>query len=693
MMDALWNNTLVWRAPFWLWALVLPLVVLGLQRVFIRQQKQSYADTHLWPWVSAQSIDKTQSSYQMTRPGGFARVFHVIHFILNALVTLFTPSRLLVIAWVCFVIALAGPRSLDNQYEVSERNGIDVMFSFDVSQSMTAEDVTPNRFLLAKSLAESLMMQLENRDRVSLQVFAVMPHTVLPFTYDKAVFKQSLNLIEPGMLPTKGSWLETALIGALNRLTQSESHSNGHKVLVVFTDGAPPFWKPLELPKVVQELEVAKSQKRSYTGVKVIYVGVGKTTPATLPDRSHSSGRLHVNGLLVQSRLEESQLIKLAQQTEGVYLRASQDQSFMENLLREVTEESVHSAQDSQKSVWVYHSKPFMLMGMLALLLAFYFWQIALGSVFKVSSASMNRSVNGLGMMFLAFVLMNSFVLWPQSSHANSAINNQGDVKDSMHKAYQAFAEQSYEKAQAYYDESSNYQGWFGAGASAYKFGDLEAAVLYFRQAAWQASNEGERAQALYNLGNSYYKANLLPLAIESYQQALLYQASYPKAQHNLELAEQRHKMEMMAKKTKAQTQDKGEQEDGQNKGDNEGAFYGGQKVGESDSKEAGFGSDGDAPDGGRSGKLQNIPEANVPIDYRLNPSVAKLRLNTVSEKTPGNRVLQAQINQQRAEKFEHELQKLQDDQKALLKRLFEREEGFHAKQEKAHSVPGIQPW
>ena len=292
MIEALFTNSLMWREPIWLWGLLLPILIWLIQRLLRNQQKQSYADAQLWPWVSA--LSSTNSvSIESTRPGKFYSVFQSVLWLIFKPLKLISASRLLALAWLCFVIALAGPRSLDSQFETQVRSGVDVMVDFDLSDSMTAEDVKPNRFLLAKSIAQSLVSELQSSDRIALNVFAFQPHTVLPLTHDKQAFNHALNLIEPGMLPTKGSWLDLALIGALNTLTQT---GRAAKVLVVFTDGAPPFWKPIALPKVVQSLEVSRSQKQSDTGVKVIFIGVGKTSPAPIPDKTHDSGHLHVNG-------------------------------------------------------------------------------------------------------------------------------------------------------------------------------------------------------------------------------------------------------------------------------------------------------------------------------------------------------------------------------------------------------------
>ncbi|WP_029408739.1 VWA domain-containing protein [Thiomicrorhabdus sp. Milos-T2] len=701
MLDTWLNNELVWRAPIWLWALLLPVLVAVVQRFLKQRQKQNYADSHLWPWVAVDSP-------QTTRPGSSGFEFKQIMFWpINLLRGLFRPSRLLALAWLCFVIAIAEPRSLDTTYDMQTRQGVDVMVDLDVSRSMTAEDVQPNRFLYAKSIVESLVNQLETNDRVALSVFGGQPHSVLPLTYDKSVFSKSLNLIEPGMLPTQGSWLDLALIGALNTLSQTGRPA---KVLLVFTDGAPPFWKPIELPSIVQQLKAAKSQKQSDTGVKVIYIGVGQTRSTTIPDPTHSSGNLHVNGLLVQSRLEENQLVKLADKTEGLYLRAQSGQDFMQKLMDEIAQTTSAYQESQPRKNWHSYSQPFMVIGIISLLLAFYGWQLILGLLNAIKTVwdsllggastdnekphpqnDLGKSTN-IHSLLLTGLLLPIVLLGLNSWSTPANAENNHSSKQTLQQAYQAFNSESYELAESLYDAVPNYKGWFGAGASAYKNGDLEAAVLYFRQAAWQAPTQHMRAQSLYNLGNSYYQANLLPQAIESFKQALLYQSPYEKAEHNLALAQERLNLEIQGKLKKSDKPGK-EDSEGSRGSDSQGAFYGGQKPGDSNSKEPGFGSDGDASSGNRSGKKVNIPEIDALTNYRLNPSIVKLRLNSLQDDKSVNKVLIAQHKQQRAEKFEHQLQQLQDDQKALLQRLFEREEGFHAKQDEAHPIPGVQPW
>lgn len=672
MIEALFSGNLSWQNPEWFWGLLLPLILLVLIGLLKQQQKQSYADAHLWPWVRAEqslvasSIVKKQ--WMKTA--------------ITTMAKLFSPVRLLILAWLALMIALAGPRSLDVTLSENNRNGIDIMIDIDLSKSMTATDVVPNRFGFARTMAESVIAQLEVQDRVGLNVFAGQPHSVIPLSHDKKVVKNALQKVYPGLLPIQGSWIEQALVYDLNLLGQT---AQAAKVLLIFTDGAPPFWKAIDMPKAIQDLEAYNARKQADNGVKVIFVGVGKKRSTTIPDSDSKTGVLHANGIKVLTRLEEAQLKRMAVQTGGIYLQADSSPDFMNKLMAEIRQAAETQSGEDLIQVWVDYSKPFVWLSLISLFLAFYVYNlvnIIVKSIAMMITAISNKLSLWIGFIGLPLMMALALTATPNYVKAESAEN--------LKLAHKAFKEKNFSRSEALYDGSSTYAGFFGAGASAYRLGEMDSAVLYFREAAWQAGTDELRAEALYNLGNSFFQSNLLPQAIESYKQALKYQSPYPDAEHNLALAESMQQQEMQGKMQNPEEQGEGEGQGSQGR-DNEGAFYGGQKP-NPESPETGTGADGDADEGDRHGEQVNLPDVDKLTDYRLTPSVAKLRLNSEKDDSE-NRVLKAQRQRQRAEKFEHQLQQLDEDQSELLRRMFEREAGFEAVQQRAHPIPGVQPW
>ncbi len=698
------NGDLAWRAPIWLWALLLPMVWWALKQFGQKQHQHAYADSNLWPWVAADtrvltslaessSATSKQRSSVLTRPGLIRKTIGSLTSSIGSFLN--SPSRLITLAWLCLIIALAGPRSLVSAADVQTREGVDILVSMDLSASMNASDVYPNRFLFAKSLVESMTPKLQMGDRLALQGFAGQAHMVSPLSYDRDLFRHSLNLLEPGLLPLQGSWLELAVIGGLTHLSQTAGNA---KVMLLFTDGAPQFWQPVDLPKSAQQSKFAQLQKMSDTGVKIILVGVGLPVAATLPDSEDKSGKLHVNGLLVQSRLEESGLKKMAQDLQGVYLRADSSQEFMTRLLNEVTLPAASRIQSQENRVWQDYAWPFMLLGLILLFIAFYllsfigFFKSSLGLFLHSKASKEINSLNGFLWLVGGLVLF-SLQSYPQPSFAQNSANIEQNRSQQTADAYSAYSSGDYELSRALYDQTVNFSGWFGAGAAAYKLNEFESAIAYFRQAAWAASSDESRAKALFNLGNSYYQTNLLALAVESYQQALQYRQTYAKAEHNLSLALHRKTTEDLAQQQAKDKAGEGDADSGSGR-DNEGAFYGGQKPNASNSNEPGFGSEGDSPKGDKGGDTMHLPESGDETNYRLSSAQSNMSMNSLQgSDARASAILNQQQRRKRADKFVHELQLLEDDQKTLLKRMFEREVGFHAAQKSAHPISGIQPW
>ena len=678
LLTQLLSGNLHWRNATWLWALVLPILLWIFNRLAQAKQQQRYADSHLWPWVKASSPSHDIKKSSPPNASLFKSI--TVYWPQTLWHICYSPSRFITFAWFCLVIAMAGPRSLINAPDLQNRAGVDVLVSVDLSQSMSAEDRYPNRFLFAKSLIESMNNQLEKNDRIALQAFAGQAHIVTPLTYDRTLFQHNLNLLEPNLLPLQGSWIERAIINGFDHLSDTGGKA---KVMVIFTNGAPEFQQPVSLPKAEQKSPFATPQ--SPAPIKLILVGIGQTTAINLPDPNHITGKLYVNGTLVTSRLEESRLKKIAQQRHGVYLRAESSQHFMQQLLQEITLPAASRPQLNNPLIWKEHAHPFIVAGFLTLLLAFYLFP-----VFNLLKTKTNRPINQFTWLtggLIALLLYSPHTLLYAQVTPPTSIT--------LQQAYQAYQNQNYALAQSLYNQVPSYQGQFGAGASAYQLGDMEAAVLYFRQSSWLAQQDKERARALFNLGNSYYQANLLDFAIESYRQALVYQPDYPKARHNLTLAKQKKQLPQKSAQQKGQ-QGEGEGSKGQ---ENEGAFYGGQKPNTSQSQDAGFGSDGDAPEGTQQGQHIIIPKEGDSTLYQLN-SVSPIQpIQNRDFSSQPNQALQTNLifiqqqKQQHAEQFKYQLQQLEDNQKNLLKRIFEREAGFHAPQKKPHPIPGIQPW
>jgi Ca-activated chloride channel family protein len=164
----------------------------------------------------------------------------------------------LLAGWVLIVIGLANPQT-GSRLEKIQRKGIDLVFALDVSNSMLAQDITPNRLERAKQAINRLIDNLEN-DRIGLVVFAGKSYVQMPLTTDYSAAKLFLANITPGMIPTQG----TAIGDAIETSAECFGKSKQSKAIIVITDG-----ENFE----DDAIEAAKSATSS--GIKVYTIGMG----------------------------------------------------------------------------------------------------------------------------------------------------------------------------------------------------------------------------------------------------------------------------------------------------------------------------------------------------------------------------------------------------------------------------------
>lgn len=199
------------------------------------------------------------------------------------------------------------------QREVPQ-NGIEVMFVLDVSRSMLAEDVTPNRLERAKQMIKDTVDEMAG-DRVGLTIFAGETRQQIPLTNHYDDFKQSLDEVSPSSLNRGGSRLGDAITVASKGFLEI---TNDHKAMVLLTDGEDQESKPLEAARLAKE----------DNGVRIFTIGLGDLeTGARVPVESVRGGDyLSHSGKPVWSKLDGETLEKIATESGGAYIPAGTKQ-------------------------------------------------------------------------------------------------------------------------------------------------------------------------------------------------------------------------------------------------------------------------------------------------------------------------------------------------------------------------------
>jgi len=238
-------------------------------------------------------------------------------------------AGLLLCGVLLLALALAGPR-WGHAYRQARQSMLDIVIAIDTSHSMLAPDLKPDRLTRARIAALELM-KLGGNDRFALLPFAGSAFLQCPLTFDDAVFRQNLEMVEPGLIPHPGTSLAVAIRAAMTAFVDEPER---HKVLVLFTDGEDHEGEALEAAREAAD-----------KGLRIFAIGVGTPVGELVPSRSCGNCQ-HENppankrcaecgallpvgdgflrgpdGQVVRSRLNEPFLRELAEATRGFYLR------------------------------------------------------------------------------------------------------------------------------------------------------------------------------------------------------------------------------------------------------------------------------------------------------------------------------------------------------------------------------------
>jgi Ca-activated chloride channel family protein len=259
------------------------------------------------------------------------------------------------------IVALARPQSTSSSQDISIE-GIDIVMAMDISGSMLAEDLKPNRLEAAKDVAEDFIEGRPN-DRVGLVVFAGETFTQVPLTTDHTVLKNMFEEVKSGMIED-GTALGDGLATAVTRLRDSEAIS---KVIILLTDGV----NNMGALDPASAAEIAKLY-----GIRIYTIGVGSEGMAPYP-RQTPFGIQYQN---VEVNIDEDLLKEVARMTDGKYFRATSNRK-----LKQIYDE-IDQLEKSKIDVTEFHKKSeeFAILVLLALL--FFVLEILLkNTVFKTT--------------------------------------------------------------------------------------------------------------------------------------------------------------------------------------------------------------------------------------------------------------------------------------------------------------------
>lgn len=263
---------------------------------------------------------------------------------------------LFILAYILLIVAMADPQ-IGQTVEEIKREGVDIIVAMDVSMSMMAEDISPNRLEKAKYEVSKLIDLLEG-DRIGLVAFAGMAHVQCPLTLDYSAAKLFLRLMDINLIPQPGTAIGDAIRESIKAFNQKERK---HKVLILITDGEDHESEPIEA-----------ADEAAAEGIKIFTIGLGSPqgVPIPLYDRygNPAGFKKDRKGNVVTTKLDVTTLQTIAFNTGGEYYISSAGETELKKIYEKVNEMEKKELTSKQFSQYEDRFQIFIILALMVLI-------------------------------------------------------------------------------------------------------------------------------------------------------------------------------------------------------------------------------------------------------------------------------------------------------------------------------------
>lgn len=254
------------------------------------------------------------------------------------------------------ILGLANPK-IGTQLETVKREGVDIVFAIDVSKSMLAEDIAPNRLEKSKRLVSALLNQLVS-DRVGIIAYASQAIPQLPITTDYGAAKMFLQNLNTNMLSSQGTAID-AVIDLAATYFDDESQTN--RIVFIFSDGEDHSNKAVEAAKRIEE-----------KGVKIFTFGIGTEKGSPIPIKRNGiveSYKKDEKGDAVITKRNSEMLISIANASDGAYVDGNDTKSVLEFVSTTLKEMEKKEFEAKKFVSYKARFQPLLIVGFLLLLI------------------------------------------------------------------------------------------------------------------------------------------------------------------------------------------------------------------------------------------------------------------------------------------------------------------------------------
>lgn len=426
-------------------------------------------------------------------------------------VRFFTKYTLLALSLLFLGLSLANLQ-MGGQKQKVNRKGTDVVFALDVSRSMLAEDIAPNRLDKAKLLISRTLGQLSG-DRVGLIAYAGSAYPALPITTDYVAAKMALDAAHPNAVPSQGTNLAAALKYAFGYFNPA---SPAGRFIIVFTDG--------EDHEELEGLELPEFP------VQILFVGLGTQSGGPIPIQKTRSGTIYKKdkkGEVVITRRDEKILSNLMEEIGANYIDGNRTDEAIK-LVQDFILTGEQAAISEEIAIDYEPQFQWFLFPALLFLLLYTLLPNKIGNPTKYSTLILLLACSSLKAQN-ADTLKSSPTIKEGSAHDYYNSIKQGNKlaeEDNSSTASQEFL-----NATAINPEG--FEGWYNLGSSLLKEGKTDEAKNALKESLRHTKSKNKKSDALYNLGDAAFDQEAYEEAVNYYKESILQNPSRTDAQYN----------------------------------------------------------------------------------------------------------------------------------------------------------------
>ncbi len=412
---------------------------------------------------------------------------------------------LIVTALGLLVFALANMRTSAGT-PLGKRNGVDVMIALDVSKSMLAGDIQPNRLERARQLVNKLIDRLQN-DRLGIVVFAGKAYLQMPLTADHSAAKLYLSTASPEIIPTQGTVIAEAL-----KMSNAAFNSNEkkYKTIILISDGE---------DHDEDALAVAKNVAAS--GVIIHAVGMGSQQGAPILDPLTGQLKTDINGNTIISRLNEDELRQLAKNGNGLYQYFDNTDKVVDNILNQIAHMEQKAVKDDSLTDWHNYFQYFAAAAFILL-----FIEVFITEKKRKANGNIKKKMLITTILFLALGKFASAQSENEFIKQGNAEYQKGNYSAAANKYKEAIKENP-QSGIAYYNLAN----------AQYKSKKTEESIAAYDKAAKLLSTSSELSDVWYNKGVVLQNDKKNDECIMAYENALLLNPGHEQARQNLQKA------------------------------------------------------------------------------------------------------------------------------------------------------------